>query len=53
MKWIGEQVKVMRRAKVSVHAADVKNVIRSYSIEVSAENIGDLDEVSFSCVKLC
>lgn len=44
--WIGEQVKVMRRAKVSVHSSDVKNVIRSYSIEVSAENTDDLKEVS-------
>ncbi|EKD03988.1 hypothetical protein A1Q2_01662 [Trichosporon asahii var. asahii CBS 8904] len=42
--WIGEQVKVMRRAKVSVHSSDVKNVIRSYSIEVSAESTDDLKE---------
>ncbi|RSH77180.1 uncharacterized protein EHS24_003480 [Apiotrichum porosum] len=42
--WIGEGVKIMRRAKVSVHSADVKNVIRSYSIEISASNLHDLDE---------
>ncbi|TXT13755.1 hypothetical protein VHUM_01122 [Vanrija humicola] len=41
--WIGENVKVMRRAKVSVHTADVKSVIRSYSIEVSASTPKDLD----------
>lgn len=45
--WIGDQVKVMRRAKVSVHSSDVKNVIRSYSIEVSAEDLDDLKEVSY------
>ncbi|CAD6566652.1 MAG: hypothetical protein TREMPRED_002882 [Tremellales sp. Tagirdzhanova-0007] len=42
--WIGEEVKIMRRAKVSVHTADVKNVLRTYSIEVSASTKGDLQE---------
>ncbi|OCF44683.1 hypothetical protein I317_01372 [Kwoniella heveanensis CBS 569] len=42
--WIGEEVKVMRRAKVSVHAADVKNVLRAYSIEVSASTASDLKQ---------
>ncbi|GFZ46279.1 hypothetical protein JCM24511_04526 [Saitozyma sp. JCM 24511] len=42
--WIGEEVKVMRRAKVSVHAADVKNVLRAYSIEVSASSAHDLKQ---------
>ncbi|KAK1924735.1 hypothetical protein DB88DRAFT_509809 [Papiliotrema laurentii] len=42
--WIGEEVKIMRRARVSVHAADVKNVLRTYSIEVSASTPGDLKE---------
>ncbi|ORX39713.1 hypothetical protein BD324DRAFT_678818 [Kockovaella imperatae] len=42
--WIGEQVKVMRRAKVSVHTADVKRVLKAYSIEVSASTKGDLQE---------
>ncbi|WVQ78138.1 hypothetical protein IAT38_000219 [Cryptococcus sp. DSM 104549] len=42
--WIGEEVKVMRRAKVSVHAADVKKVLRAYSIEVSASTAGDLQQ---------
>ncbi|WWD15759.1 hypothetical protein CI109_100181 [Kwoniella shandongensis] len=42
--WIGEEVKVMRRAKVSVHAGDVKSVLRSYSIEVSASTPNDLKE---------
>ncbi|KIJ36344.1 hypothetical protein M422DRAFT_212297, partial [Sphaerobolus stellatus SS14] len=42
--WIGPTVKVMRRAKVSVHSADVKQVLRAYSIDVSANNKDDLNE---------
>ncbi|WRT66951.1 uncharacterized protein IL334_003916 [Kwoniella shivajii] len=42
--WIGEDVKIMRRAKVSVHLADVKNVLRAYSIEVSASTPADLKQ---------
>ncbi|WVO16973.1 hypothetical protein L204_104659 [Cryptococcus depauperatus] len=42
--WIGENVKVMRRAKVSVHVADVKKVLRAYSIEVSASSPTDLKQ---------
>ncbi|ADV20622.1 hypothetical protein I315_06851 [Cryptococcus gattii Ru294] len=42
--WIGENVKVMRRARVSVHAADVKKVLRAYSIEVSASTPTDLEQ---------
>jgi len=42
--WIGEKVKIMRKAKVSVHAADVKKVLRSYSIDVAAEDRNDLKE---------
>jgi len=44
--WIGPEVKVMRKAKVSVHAADVKHVLRSYSMDVAAKDKDDLkDEV--------
>ncbi|KAK8869966.1 hypothetical protein IAR55_000536 [Kwoniella newhampshirensis] len=42
--WIGEEVKVMRRAKVSVHAGDVKSVLRSYSIEINASTPNDLKQ---------
>jgi len=42
--WIGPNCKVMRRAKISVHAADVKNVLRVYSIEVAAREKDDLNE---------
>jgi len=42
--WIGKEVKVMRKAKVSVHSADVKQVLRAYSIDVAAKDKEDLKE---------
>ncbi|KAG1786861.1 uncharacterized protein HD556DRAFT_1247724 [Suillus plorans] len=42
--WIGPGCKVMRKAKISVHAADVKQVLRVYSIEVPAREKDDLKE---------
>jgi len=42
--WIGSGCKVMRKAKISVHAADVKTVLRVYSIEVPAKEKDDLKE---------
>ncbi|KAF8137507.1 ADF-like domain-containing protein [Boletus edulis] len=42
--WIGSGCKVMRKAKISVHAANVKQVLRVYSIEVAAREKDDLKE---------
>jgi len=42
--WIGPGCKVMRKAKISVHSADVKNVLRVFSIEVAAHEKSDLNE---------
>jgi len=42
--WIGPGCKVMRKAKISVHTADVKSVLRVYSIEVAARERDDLNE---------
>jgi len=42
--WIGPSTRVMRKAKVSVHAADVKQVLRQYAVEVAARERGDLEE---------
>ncbi|TFK73494.1 ADF-like domain-containing protein [Pluteus cervinus] len=42
--WIGSQCKVMRKAKISVHTADVKATLRIYSIEVAAREKDDLNE---------
>ncbi|KAJ2925423.1 hypothetical protein H1R20_g11693, partial [Candolleomyces eurysporus] len=42
--WIGPSCKVMRKAKISVHTADVKTALRVYSIEVAAREKEDLNE---------
>ncbi|KIJ61636.1 hypothetical protein HYDPIDRAFT_159342 [Hydnomerulius pinastri MD-312] len=42
--WIGSGCKVMRKAKISVHTANVKEVLRVYSIEVAARERDDLKE---------
>ncbi|BGP02681.1 hypothetical protein RTBOTA2_002449 [Rhodotorula toruloides] len=42
--WIGPEVRVMRKAKLSVHAADVKRVLSAYSIDVPASSVEDLAE---------
>ncbi|ORX55172.1 actin depolymerizing protein [Hesseltinella vesiculosa] len=42
--WCGESVGVMRRAKLSIQIADVKNVIRSFHIEVPASQVSELSE---------
>lgn len=34
----------MRKAKISVHSADVKSVLRTFSIEVAAKDKDDLEE---------
>ncbi|EIM89160.1 ADF-like domain-containing protein [Stereum hirsutum FP-91666 SS1] len=42
--WIGSGCKVMRKAKISVQAGDVKTVLRVFSIEVAAREKDDLNE---------
>ncbi|KAH7886945.1 hypothetical protein F5I97DRAFT_1936533 [Phlebopus sp. FC_14] len=42
--WIGSGCKVMRKAKISVHTASVKEVLRTYSVEVAAREKDDLEE---------
>lgn len=42
--WIGPLCKPMRRAKISVQTADVKRVLRVFSIEVAAREKDDLLE---------
>lgn len=42
--WIGKDTKVMRKAKISVHSADIKSVLRVFSIEVAARERDDLKE---------
>lgn len=42
--WVGSKVKPLRRAKMSVHRADVKNVIRNFAVEFHAETLDEIDE---------
>ncbi|BGP40018.1 hypothetical protein JCM10450v2_003998 [Rhodotorula kratochvilovae] len=42
--WIGKDVRVLRKAKLSVHAADVKRVLSAYSLDVPASSLDDLAE---------
>jgi len=44
ISWVGEKVGPLKRAKVSVHKASVKQVIQSYAIEVHAEKQEELVE---------
>lgn len=42
--WCGPSVKVMRKAKLSVHIANVKKVIQNFAVEISASSKEDLNE---------
>jgi len=44
VSWIGEYCKPMRKAKISVQLADVKGVLKVYSMEVPAREKDDLKE---------
>jgi hypothetical protein len=44
VSWCGSEVKVMRKAKLSVHIADVKNVLKAFAIQVQASEVVELDE---------
>jgi hypothetical protein len=42
--WIGENTKVMRKARVSIESGEVKRVLAHHSIQVDANDKSDLDE---------
>lgn len=42
--WIGEGTRVMRKARVSIEAGQVKKVLSHYSVQVDASEKRDLDE---------
>lgn len=44
ISWCGPDVKVMRRAKLSVHGTTVKTVIKNFAVEMAASSIKDLKE---------
>ncbi|KAI9646208.1 hypothetical protein NHQ30_005648 [Ciborinia camelliae] len=49
--WIGEQTKVMRKARVSIESGAVKAVLNHHSVTVDARGLEDLDEAEI--IKLC
>ena len=42
--WVGERVSPLKRAKISVHKADVKAVIKVYSCEFHFTTVEDINE---------
>ena len=44
VSWVGANVGRLVRARVSVHKANVKEIIRDYAAEVHAEERAELDE---------
>ncbi|KAJ3019182.1 hypothetical protein HKX48_002316 [Thoreauomyces humboldtii] len=44
VSWCGKEVKVMRKAKLSVHISDVKNVLKAFAIEIAASSKEDIRE---------
>ncbi|KAJ2853641.1 hypothetical protein J3B02_003050 [Coemansia erecta] len=46
LTWCGPNTPVMRKAKLSVQKADVKTVLRAFSIEVAASDSSELEEES-------
>lgn len=48
ISWCGPNVKVMRRAKVSIHATAVKTVIKNFAVEMAASTTKDLNETDIT-----
>jgi hypothetical protein len=44
VSWVGVGVPPLQRAKISVHKADLKQVVRDYAAEVHAEDRSELSE---------
>ncbi|KAI8586584.1 hypothetical protein HDU89_001642 [Geranomyces variabilis] len=42
ISWCGRDVKVMRKAKLSVHIAEVKSIIKAIAIEIAASSKEDI-----------
>jgi len=43
ISWIGENAKVMQKAKMSIHKASVKSIFRNISVEFQASERDELD----------
>jgi len=44
VSWVGQKVGSLQRAKVSVHKANIKQIVRDYAAEIHAEDRADLEE---------
>ncbi len=42
--WCGPQVKVMRKAKLSVHISSVKAVVKNFAVELAATTKSEVNE---------
>merc|ERR1712137_584174 len=42
--WCGEKASMMRKAKMSVHKADVKNVFNQFAVEIQTSDLEDLTQ---------
>ncbi|MCA9964165.1 MAG: hypothetical protein KC423_07980 [Anaerolineales bacterium] len=48
--WGGPSASVMMKAKISVHKADLKKIIKDFSTEIHATERSDLDEESINII---
>lgn len=46
VSWCGSKAPIMRKAKMSVHKADVKQIFCNSALEIHATEAGDLDEAN-------
>eukprot|EP00727_Mastigamoeba_balamuthi_P001370 m51a1_g1123 hypothetical protein (145) ;mRNA; f:188348-189329 len=44
ISWVGEEVSPIRRAKMSVHKADVKTIIKNFAVEIHATRQDEVNE---------
>eukprot|EP01107_Rhizomastix_libera_P000418 TRINITY_DN1071_c0_g2_i8.p2 TRINITY_DN1071_c0_g2~~TRINITY_DN1071_c0_g2_i8.p2 ORF type:complete len:157 (+),score=29.51 TRINITY_DN1071_c0_g2_i8:61-471(+) len=42
--WVGEKVSPLKRAKISVHKAEIKTIIKNFTVELHATTLEDLEE---------
>eukprot|EP01114_Cavostelium_apophysatum_P016869 TRINITY_DN488_c0_g1_i1.p2 TRINITY_DN488_c0_g1~~TRINITY_DN488_c0_g1_i1.p2 ORF type:complete len:168 (-),score=50.60 TRINITY_DN488_c0_g1_i1:132-569(-) len=48
LSWCGPNVGALKRAKMSVHKADIKKILKEYAVEVHATSAEELDEESIN-----
>jgi len=46
LSWCGPNVGALKRAKMSVHKADIKKVLKDYAVEIHATTKDEVDEES-------